>query len=59
MQRARDRFADDVRPHEEARERAEFIHGTDEPIDRAPNSDHAFAPSRLPNPFADLFDPID
>lgn len=59
MQRAKDRFRDDLRSHDEALERAEMIRGLDEAIDRAPDSDHAFAPSRLPNPFADLFDPID
>lgn len=59
MQRAKDRFRDDVRSPEEARERAELIRGVDEAIDRATDADHAFAACRLPNPFADLFDPID
>lgn len=59
MQRAKDRYRDDVRTHEEAQERPELIRGVVEPIDRAPDSDHAFAPTRLPNPYAELFDPID
>lgn len=59
MQRAKDRFRDDMRSDEEAQERPELIRGLDEAIDRAPDADHAFAPCQLPNPFADLFDTID
>ena len=59
MRRAKDRFQDDLRAPGEAIERAELIHGVDEAIDRASDADHAFRPSAWPNPFADLFDPID
>ena len=59
MQRAKDRFRNDLRTPEEAQERAELIRGVDEAIDRAPDADNAFAPCRMPNPFADLFDQVD